>query len=464
MKQVIDAFLDKHDLIQEGDHLLLAVSGGVDSMAMLKFFQQKQQESNFTLTVAHVDHGLRGEESKQDAQFVRSYCEEIELPFYLHEPDVIHRQKQDQLTTQEAARLCRYEWFATLMKTLKANKLVLAHHGDDQIETMLMRQIRGSLSGRKGMPIKRPFAGGYIVRPFLCIEKKDLLRFCQEYGVPFREDPSNESDHYQRNRVRHELLPFIKHENPKAHEIFQWQSEVWSEEEQWMQTEAETWLSRLMEGRKLGEISINARLFREIPNALQRRTIHLILNYLSKKKMRMDRHHIASIQELLTKNHASALLHLPDGLTVEKSYDKLFFLTRASQKENQLDTIAEQQLDIPSKVDLPLGTLSVVEAAYNQREGNKWSVSIDIDQVKLPFVVRSRRPGDRMSYLGGDGTKKIKNVFIDHKVPKRDRDLWPIVTDSHGTILWVPFLTRSKVATVTETSTRVVQMTYDIYT
>ncbi|WP_416148133.1 tRNA lysidine(34) synthetase TilS [Salipaludibacillus sp. HK11] len=466
MKQVIDDFISKHELIQSGDHLMLAVSGGPDSMAMLKFFQNRQSTARLLLTVVHVEHGLRGEDSLKDAAFIEGYCRSQGISFYLHKPDVKARKELDGLGTQEAARLCRYEWFETMMPKIKADKLVLAHHGDDQIETMLMRQIRGSLTGRKGIPLKRPFSQGLIIRPFLCVEKSYLIDYCEEHDVPFRIDLSNQEGNYQRNRIRKSLIPFMKQENPKVHEIFQFQSEVFAEEDQWMQLQSEAALKEVIDCKETNFLSINQQKFLEIHHALQRRVIQLILNYLSgSEKLLLDRHHIKAIQDLLKKKNPSSILHLPDRMLVERSYEQIIFSNSTYVSERKDDVIVTEVLEIPGVVNLPRGKLTLHESIKDWKtpHGNG-SLSLDLDKVTLPLILRSRKKGDRMSYLGGEGTKKLKDLFIDGKIPKRDRDLWPIVTDSHDIILWVPFLKRSAEAVVGETSTRVIQMTYDIHT
>jgi tRNA(Ile)-lysidine synthase len=464
MKQVIDRFILKHDLVKPDDRMILAVSGGPDSMAMLRFFQDMQVNfPTLQLTVAHVEHGLRGKESKEDAEFVRGYCQSHGIPFHLHEPDVRERKQQEGLSTQEAARICRYEWFEELMNKIKADKLVLAHHGDDQIETMMMRQIRGSLPGRKGIPVKRPFANGLIIRPFLCVEKTDLVNFCQVLDVPYRIDASNEGDDYQRNRIRHHILPHIKRENHKAHEIFQWQSEAWTEDEDWLLTEAEAALDKVIQKKDTHRLIIDVEKFRPIHLALQRRVIHLILSYLcGNNLLRLDRHHIESVQNLLSNEHPSLTLHLPDGLTVEKSYESLDFSNRFINP--RIDYIDTQILEIPSEVNLPLGKLVISRCSQLEEACQMSPIKIDLDKVVLPLLVRSRKNGDRMSFVGGKGTKKLKDLFIDQKIPKRDRDVWPIVIDSHDTILSVPFLKRSNEALVDRDSTNVAHLTYDFYT
>ncbi|MCE7791271.1 tRNA lysidine(34) synthetase TilS [Salipaludibacillus sp. CUR1] len=466
MKQAINSFISRHELINAGDHLLLAVSGGPDSMAMLHFFHKMKEDIPLIISVAHVDHGLRGEYSKKDAELVSSYCGRLNVPYYLYEADVKALKEKEGLSTQEAARTCRYKWFAGLMEKLGADKLVTAHHGDDQVETMLMRQIRGSLSGRKGIPVKRPFAEGWLVRPFLAVEKSDLEAYCERHGIPYNEDASNQTDLYLRNRIRNHVLSFVKEENPKVHEAFQWQSEVWAEEEMWLQSEAERFASGIITRREENETVISLPELKKIPNALQRRVIHLILNYLSiKNQLQIDRSHIESVIGLLKNSHPSALLHLPNHTVVEKSYDHLIFMINDSADFHRIDHFEPQELAIPGETELPLGKLLITpDSPQADKNASEDSVWFDMDKLTLPLIVRARLPGDRMSFFGSSGTKKLKDLFMEEKVPKRDRDLWPVVTDRQGKIVWVPLLKRSNEAVVDSESGRVIKLTYQIYT
>lgn len=468
MNLIIEAFIARHDLIKTGDHLLIAVSGGPDSMALLEFLLEKQAELDLLLSVAHVEHGLRGQASKEDAVFVRDFCEARSLPFYMHAPDVRARREKDKSSIQQAARSCRYEWFSSLMVELGAHKLVFGHHGDDQIETMLMRQIRGSLSGRKGIPVKRQFSSGELIRPFLCVDKISILKYCDRKNIPYRVDLSNEKDDYQRNRIRHHLLPFIKEENAKAHQIFQWQSEVLTEEEEWMKGEAEEILSKITKSKSKNKLTIKKDDLLSIPIALQRRVIHLILNYVTENNtLSFDRHHILAVQNLMGNKVPSASLSLPGNFLVERSYELVQFFMSEDISPFLETGFTRQVLAERGFLDLPIGRL---ETFSHPEDGNKSdnemrsSLVLDCDKVELPLFVRSREKGDRISMIGSEGTKKLKDLFIEHKIPRRDRELWPILTDSHDTILWVPFLRRSSEALVDKNSVNIIQVTFTRYT
>ncbi|MCR6098392.1 tRNA lysidine(34) synthetase TilS [Salipaludibacillus agaradhaerens] len=463
MKQAINSFITKHGLIEEGDHLLVAVSGGPDSMALIHYLMELSNIKKIQLSVSHVEHGLRGEESKKDAALVASFCQKYSLPFYLYEADVKKKKLQQAMSTQEAARLCRYEWFEHLMHKLGTTKLVTAHHGDDQIETMLMRQLRGSLSGRKGIPVKRVFAEGYIIRPLLAVEKTKLLEYCATYNIPYRKDQSNDEDKYLRNRIRHHVLPFIKEENPKAHHVFQWQSEVLADEEEWLHHETIRVVDKVMVFKGSHKIVVSLEAFDEVAKALQRRAIHLILNYLLiSHQLQFDRSHIEAILDLIRQEHPSGEVHLPKNITVEKSYESLIFSIKTPfLKEESGDQNKELVLPLPGELAWATGTISADTLDGKMPlKNDPYDIFIDLNKVSLPFIIRARRAGDRMSFFGGKGTKKLKDVFIEAKVAKGDRDLWPIVTDSHGTILWVPSLKRSNEGVVDDKSENIVQLTY----
>ncbi|UTR16669.1 tRNA lysidine(34) synthetase TilS [Salipaludibacillus sp. LMS25] len=464
MKQVINSFITKHCLIEEGDHLLVAVSGGPDSMALIHYLIELSNVRKINLSVTHVEHGLRGEESKKDAALVASFCQKHTLPFYLYEANVMKKKHQQAISTQDAARLCRYEWFEHLMHKLGTTKLVTAHHGDDQIETMLMRQIRGSLSGRKGIPVKRIFAGGVIIRPLLAVEKNQLIAYCASHDIPYRKDRSNDEDTYLRNRIRQHLLPFIKEENPKAHQVFQWQSEVLTDEEEWLHHETKRTVEKVITHKTPYKISVSLEAFNEVAKALQRRAIHLILNYLLiSHQLQFDRSHIEAILNLIRQEHPSGEVHLPKNITVEKSYESLIFSNKNPHSE---EGSKKKELILPTPGDLEwaTGTISAEVIGKIPFKNDPYDTFIDINKVSLPFIVRTRRDGDRMSFFGGGGTKKLKDVFIEGKIAKGDRDLWPIVTDSHGTILWVPSLKRSNEGVVDDKSENIVQLTYRTYT
>jgi tRNA(Ile)-lysidine synthase len=460
MNQTVESFITAHCLIEPGDKIIVAVSGGPDSMALIHFLYNHYQHT-CTIAAAHVEHGLRGGDSLKDMVLVRDFCENLQIPFYCFHPDIKALKREEKLSTQEAARLARYRWFKKIMDSEGANKLALAHHGDDQIETLLMRQVRGSYFGLQGIPVKRPFGRGMIIRPFLGTEKSSILNYCKENDVSYNLDKSNESEAYQRNRFRKHVLPFIKEENSKAHEAFQRQSEWFKEENEFLQSLAEEKLKQAVYQWGKEGIIVNIMSFLEIPIPLQRRAVHLILNYLSLEAAKLvTAKHLAGILTLMNKDSPAGTIHLPKGLSAVKSYNYFEFSFNRTDMEHGFPA---QEIPIPGMVPLKKGkiTASVIAKQQFRTEKNIF-FQADYEKVSTPLFVRSRLNGDRITPLGMDGSKKLKDLFIDEKVPRDERNNWPVITDSKGNILWVPELRRSSIAPVSEHTEKILLLVYDM--
>jgi tRNA(Ile)-lysidine synthase len=247
----VAALLDRLSFQIENKKMVVGVSGGPDSLALLHFLWMQREEKNLSIVAAHVDHMFRGQESFEDALFVKAYCEQKEIPFEMariNVPEIIQRTKKN---SQVASRQARYEFFEGIMEKYKYDFLALGHHGDDQVETILMRLTRGSSgAARAGIPFTRPFGNGFIIRPFLSLTKEELSEYCQKQHLVPRIDPSNKKSIYSRNRFRNEVLPFLKAENQNVHEHFQRFSEDVQNDEILLQ---ELTVQRMNKVMKMGE-------------------------------------------------------------------------------------------------------------------------------------------------------------------------------------------------------------------
>jgi tRNA(Ile)-lysidine synthase len=437
--KVLDV-IHKYNLIPKSSKLLVGVSGGPDSLVLLHFLKQIQSMFAFDLLVAHVDHMFRGDESYEDYLFVEQICKEWGIAFEGTRIDVPAYMKQTGESTELAARNLRYRFFEQVMNKYECTVLVLGHHGDDQVETMLMRLTRGaSGKARAGIPIKRAFQNGHIIRPFLGITKMEITEYAVEHGLEPRLDPSNESDDYVRNRFRHHVLPFLKQENPLVHEQFQrFSEEIYEDEDFFHELVSrkmnEVWIERT---RGFAIISIDSLL--AMPKPLQRRAIQLILNYLYlERPSSLAALHINQLLTLFLNPQPSAELHLPGGLIIEKSYSTCIF--RFSKYESLEYTLL---LQIPGDTFLPNGYKIKAQYIGEATMGGNDTLLLPVSSVSLPLTVRSRQEGDRMRVKGLGGTKKIKDIFINEKVPLFKRNSWPVVIDGTGQIIWLPGLKKS---------------------
>ncbi|HEY4554034.1 MAG TPA: tRNA lysidine(34) synthetase TilS [Bacillaceae bacterium] len=435
------AFIKKHSLLEKGDFVLAAVSGGPDSLALLHFLAKHKGEFGITVGALHVDHMLRGEESLEDLRFVRAFCEELGLIFRSASIDIREKMERDQKGMQETARTYRYAFFKEAMKELGANKLASGHHGDDQVETVLMRLTRGSSGkARAGIQIKRPFGSGMLIRPMLGVSREEIMEYCVHYQLEPRMDPSNDKPDYTRNRFRLEVLPFLKRENANVHEHVQRFSEEWSEDEKFLHTLAVNVMDRFCRFCE-NEIILDIPRFETVPLPLQRRGIHLILNYLYQRPVSdLAALHTDMIIKLIRGEKPSGKLDLPEGLKAVRSYNSCIFTFSVPGGDMEY----RHELEPGGQVQLPNGK----SLFFAMGQSQAWTDGEDVivlkqADIRLPLIVRTRKPGDRMSIKGMNGTKKVKDIFIDAKIPLHERDVWPIVTDWTGTILWIPGLRKS---------------------
>ncbi|WP_068675804.1 tRNA lysidine(34) synthetase TilS [Oceanobacillus sp. Castelsardo] len=437
MEKCVFKFINQHQLIKKGATVLVGVSGGADSIALLHFLHSNRNRWEINVVALSVDHQLRGEESLLDLEFVRDICNKWGIPFVSDSLDVKAYKERNRLGTEVAARRLRYQFFSEQMEAFQADYLALGHHGDDQIETMLMSLTRSASSTAfSGIPVKREFSTGWIIRPFLCITKFDIENYCKEINIQPRIDETNFDTTYTRNYFRKYILPLIKEKNSNIHTTIQHLNETLHEDETFLQEEASEMVKSLVEfDRKSNTATFQIQTFKMRPRALQRRALHLILNYLyNDLPSDLSYIHEEEFFSLLYSKKANNRIDFPSQLRVEKSYEKIIFLF--SDSLNEEDSTFHQLLTIPGEVTLPDG--SVVSAQMNRnKEQNRVTYGFYSSQVALPLHIRTRRPGDRMSWTGLNGSKKIKDIFIDEKIPIDKRNRWPILVDNNGEILWL---------------------------
>jgi len=438
LDEKVRAFLKRKGIILNHTKLVIGVSGGPDSLALLHYLWSKKGVYKLHIIAAHVDHMFRGEESYSEALFVKEFCREREIPFEMTRIDVPKYIEKTGKSAQIASRECRYAFLEEIMVKYKADYLALGHHGDDQVETILMRLTRGSSGdARGGISFMRPFGSGQILRPFLCLRRQEIEDYCIAERLEPRIDPSNEKGIYSRNRFRKEVIPFLKKENPHVHEHFQRFSEEIKDDEALLQELTIEKMNTVIEKKTSEEIILNINGFLAIPMPLQRRGIQLILKYLYKNiPSSLSALHIENLISLINNPHPSGSLNFPNGLHIVRSYEKCSFCFHRHHVQSYRFELAE-----PGETELPNGC-SIVYTLTNSPNFNASAnhLLLNYDETIFPFVIRTREEGDRMSLQGMGGTKKVKDIFIDSKVPILERKEWPIVTDGNGQILWVPGL------------------------
>ncbi|WP_440897245.1 tRNA lysidine(34) synthetase TilS [Amphibacillus sp. Q70] len=440
----VDQYIKKHNLIESGSKVMVGVSGGPDSMALLQYLLEKRAAYQLDLVAVIIEHGLRGEESEQDIEYVQHFCQKNKIKFEAQHINVIKYKEEHRLGTQEAARILRYQAFDQLMKKHQADDLALAHHADDQVETVYMRLTRGTqLDALQGIKNTRPFSTGKIIRPFLSITKSMIEEFCREKGIVPRRDLSNEKDVYTRNYFRINVLPQLKKKNPNLPETIMHMSENIADDIQYLFDQTKRVSQEVLnisENPKMVTCQINK--LKKHPLALQRRLFHLILDYLyDHLPDGLNYRHEQQFFNLVNSRRASASMDLPLQLKMIKSYQSLIFrFEQEKQREYHFP------LAIPGRTILP--NHDVLEAEIVDRieslptDNRTFYLPVNIDQYPS-LAIRTRQPGDRIYLAHINGRKKVKAVFIDKKIPLEKRDQWPLLVREEGEVLWVVGLVKS---------------------
>ena len=390
----LGAFLRKYRMVQPGDRVICAVSGGADSMALLFGMYLLRQKLGITLEAAHFNHRLRGEESDRDEAFVRELCHRYDIPLHVGSGQVVPGKKG----LEAAARDARYGFLKSL-----PGKIATAHTADDNAETLLMHLVRGT--GLKGLGGIAP-VNGQLIRPMLEITRKEVLAFLEEYHISYVEDSSNSTDQFLRNRLRHRVMPVLLEENPRLMENLSGLAQRLREDEQVLSRQAE------------GEYGIPA--LRQMPGALRSRAI---ADFLKKNGVpEPEAAHINLVEEVVFSQNPSAKADLPGGIKICRCYDRLV-------RERETIQFAARELTCPGTVELPeLGLQVVCTPADTLCD----SVDHFCVCVEGSVQIRSRLPGDSMRLPGG--TKSLKKLFIDRKFPAADRETIPVIADDRGVV------------------------------
>ncbi|MFD1957212.1 tRNA lysidine(34) synthetase TilS [Paenibacillus thailandensis] len=450
----------REKLWKNGDKIVVAVSGGPDSMALLHMLSQVAESEGISLVAAHANHGFRPE-SAEEAVVVQSFserlgveCEQISLnmPAYIEETG---------MNGQEASRLRRYVFLHETAARHGAGVIALAHHADDQAETVMMRIIRGTgLGGLAAIAMKRTEKNVELIRPLLRMKKTDLLQYCSDYDIPYCLDGSNEKRDYFRNVVRLDVLPYLSQFNPQLPDSLWRLAELASSEDDWMDREAKRLFDELASFEPEG-VALQAEALNGLHVALQRRLIKLILNYLSEEADSVTFDHIETIRAAAAPGARSTWrLDAGGGVRFLREYGRLSFIRPKQVGAGENGGYAYEvpagatRIEVKEFGSVMMFAAEDVSAGRSPAPAGREEACFDIDKLKFPLVIRSRKPGDRMQILGLNGSKKVQDMFVDGKVPPSLRERYPLLCDAAGRLLWVPGIRRSGHALVERGKTK----------
>jgi len=413
-----------NDLLYKDDTIVVATSGGPDSMCLLHLLCDLKKKLSLKIVIAHVNHKLR-EESEEEAVFVEKFAKDNNL---IYEYMEIKEYNNDNLESE--ARQKRYEFFKKLINKYHAIYLMTAHHGDDLIETIMMRLVRGSsIKGYSGFKKEINMGNYKIIRPLINLTKENIMNYMDDNKYKYYIDKSNYSDVYTRNRYRMNLLPFLKSEDKNVHLKFL----KFSEELEQVNIFLDKYILIILKNIK-EEQGLNVNKLLELDEFLIKKIIEheLSLIYINDLFLVSDKNTLAII-ELLKNNKSTGFINLPNDYIALKEYNYLKIVNNTKNEE------FKYVLD--SEVKLSTGFIRVVK---NSDCTSNYVIRLNSKDIKLPIIIRNRLDGDKIAIKNLNGTKKVKDILIDEKITHQKRKNIPVVIDSNNTILWIPGIKKSK--------------------
>ncbi len=453
-KNNIEQYIKDNNMLQRGDGIVVGLSGGPDSVCLLFVLLALQKEYNLDIRALHVNHGIRGAEALRDQNFVEALCKSNNVPLVIKSYDVPELSKKMKMSEEEAGRVLRYEAFEMLANQMFEmginTKIAIAHNADDNAETVVLNMIRGSgLDGMKGIvPVR-----GRIIRPLLGISKKTILDFLEESKIEYIVDSTNLHDDYARNRVRNHVLPELRNLNNQAvMHVFDMSQNV-KKALDYLDEHVE----KLLQSAKFEKNNceyISCEVLREADDYIMSMALKKYISSYMPYQKDVSAKHIEAAKELVFSENGSKSINLPHSRKLCREYDSLYVKLIESDDADTLG-LKNNIEDISTRFQTRIFDYDK-ELLYSQKTYTKW---VDYDKIKNIVSYRYRQSGDMITIDDKGSTKKLKDYFINEKIPKDERDFVPLVCDgSH--VIWAVGYRLGAAYKVDETTKRVLEIIY----
>jgi tRNA(Ile)-lysidine synthase len=432
--QQVQQTIQDYQMVAGDQTVLVAVSGGPDSMVLLHTLYSLRQPLALKLCVAHLNHQMRPSAS-DDAHFVETVADQLGIPCISKSLDVPSYRRQHKLSPEDAARQVRYAFLHAAAAQLGADRIALGHTADDQAETVLLHLLRGAgLGGLCGMPPLRP----PIIRPLIRVLRRDVLAYARTHRLPYRDDPTNEQRRYTRNRIRLDLLPTLQRDyNPRLVQTLCTTAQLLADDESTLRALAHQHLVSARLSPTAGQVRLAIGALTGLAPTLQRRVLREALHEMIGSLRGITSTHVEALRALLRPGLGSKWLRLPQGVVAQRCYEVLLIHRQTLSAAVEVDV----PLPVPGVCRLDaLGVTIVSELLRREAVAGPFPIGemtwLDAERVGQHVQVRTRRPGDRLQLLGSHHSRKLKTFLIDAKVPRLVRDRLPLVVSSAG-IAWV---------------------------
>jgi tRNA(Ile)-lysidine synthase len=433
IKKVIKT-IEKYKLLDKEDRVVAALSGGPDSTALLVALVQIAKQLDFSIIVAHYNHGLRGTSSDEDEKYSQELAIKLGLIFVSGKMDQKLRQKGK--SPEDFYRQQRYQFLDKVAEDYNAQKIALGHNIQDQAETVLLNLLRGSgLGGLKGI---LPMREGKFIRPLIEVSRPEIIAFLSEAGISYCHDSSNQSNIYLRNKIRTELIPYLKEKfNPRIEESLAQMAEILRQDDEYIRNSVQEALkSTYIQNQSNRIISLNIEYIKGLAPTIRSRLFKKILESLNPEKNGFSFSNIKVLERLAQATESGKRISLPLGIEAKREYDSLIL---------ERDKICLKQVDYEYPVNIP-GIIHVketnrtisIEKTFRDKidQHNKNKVYLDLDKIQQPVILRNRRDGDRFQPLGMKGRQKIKSLFINQKIPRNKRNEIMLLVDQ-SSVIWI---------------------------
>lgn len=446
--KVLD-IIEKYNMIEKGDTIIVGLSGGPDSTVLLHVLHSIKDIYEIKLVAAHLNHMIRGPEADRDEKYAKEFSEHLEIPFISKHFDVIKYSKEKKLSCEEAGRIIRYNFFEETARVQGAAKIALAHNMNDQAETMIMRFLRGSgISGISGI---KPVRDSKYIRPLISCSRCEIEQYCRDFNLNPVIDSTNKETIYLRNKIRLELIPYlIDNFNENLIENLYNMSDVMRDEDIYLNSCAIMKIEDIKyeDGYKIDDFNL-------IKEAIKRRILRLIIEKAKGDLNSIEIKHINECIDFIKKAETGKKISLPKNLECIIEYD----IFKIQNKKNFRDY--EYDITIPGIIEIPeaekIISLSLIEKKNKLYKDTEFIKYFDCDKIKFRLKIRNRRDGDFIFPKGMTGKKKIKEIFIDKKIPRDIRNRLPLIAVENE-ILWIPGIRDTRNYRVDENSKRILEI------
>lgn len=456
MLKKVNETINRYELIENGDKIVVGVSGGVDSMALIHFLIEIKEEYDLNLYIAHVNHGVRGKDAKKDQDFVRDYAKEVDLPYYTIDVDMEGYAKEHRITSEEAGRILRYGFFNQILEEIGGGKIAVAHNLNDQAETLIMRFLRGTgIDGLRGIEYRNE----NIIRPILGITREELENYIENNHISITEDMTNYESIYTRNRIRLEIIPYIiKHFNPNIIKTLERTSILAEIDSSFLEKHSNTRYNSIVEKKSKFKVILNYELFKKEDLSIQQRIIRRAIFEVNGNLQGISEAQVSLIVDLFLSGVTGKQIDISNNIIAKTSYNNLIIMKAIKEIDDYNYKLGKETYI--SEIDYTLYLSEFENIEFEKLPKKKNTRYFDADQIKGDLRIRNRRNGDRFNPFGMKGSKKIKDYFIDEKIPRVKRNKIPFIVDEEE-ILWVLGYRTSELFRVTKDTKRILEIRFE---